>query len=195
MLERAQAVTREEEWTRVEHARFADDLVVLVHAYPRHPWLRTAVERRLLEEFAKLEVAVNEDKSRRVDPTQGECFGFLGFEFRRIRSCPRAMDAAANPATQEADGVAADAQAGVSKPSVPARRRGDCSHQSDTARLGAILCGRPLQPVFLIRDWVQKKIRAHLARTRQRHGFGWKRRIRAWLYGTLGLFSGYRVAH
>jgi RNA-directed DNA polymerase len=29
---------------------------------------------------------VNEDKSRRVDFTQGESFGFLGFEFRRIRS-------------------------------------------------------------------------------------------------------------
>jgi RNA-directed DNA polymerase len=48
--------------------------------------LRTAVERRLREEFAKLQVEVNEDKSRRVDLTQGERFGFLGFEFRRIRS-------------------------------------------------------------------------------------------------------------
>src|SRR6185295_14725061 len=60
------------------------------------------------------------------------------------------MDAAAHAAAQEADGVAADAQARVSKPSVPARRRGDCPHQSDSARLGAVLCGRPLQPVFLV---------------------------------------------
>ena len=28
---------------------------------------------------------VNEDKTRRVDLVQGESFGFLGFEFRRIR--------------------------------------------------------------------------------------------------------------
>src|SRR5712691_5712468 len=60
------------------------------------------------------------------------------------------MDAAADPAKQEADGVAADAQARVSKPSVPARCRGDCPHQSNPARLGALLCGRPLQPVFLV---------------------------------------------
>jgi RNA-directed DNA polymerase len=86
MLERAKAVTRHQQWTSVEYARFADDLVVLVDAHPRHEWLRTAVERRLREEFAKLQVAVNEDKSRRVDLTQGERFGFLGFEFRRIRS-------------------------------------------------------------------------------------------------------------
>ena len=46
-----------------------------------------------------------------------------------------------------------------------------------------------------IRDWVEKKIRAHLARTCQRRGFGWKRWSKAWLYGTLGLFHAYRVAH
>jgi RNA-directed DNA polymerase len=86
MLERAKAVTRHQQWTYVEYARFADDLVVLVDAHPRQRWLRTAVEQRLREELAKLQVEVNEEKSRRVELTQGESFGFLGFEFRRIRS-------------------------------------------------------------------------------------------------------------
>ena len=45
-----------------------------------------------------------------------------------------------------------------------------------------------------IRDWVEKKIRRHLARACQRRGFGWKRWSREWLYGTLGLFSEYRVS-
>src|SRR4029077_16582970 len=80
------STTRDERWTRVEYVRFADDLVVLVDAPPRQRWLRTAVERRLREELATLQVEVNEEKSRRVDLTQGECFGFLGFDFRRIRS-------------------------------------------------------------------------------------------------------------
>ena len=71
---------------RVEYTRFADDLVVLVDAHPRQAWLRKAVEKRLREELAKLQVEVNEEKSRRVDLQQGESFGFLGFEFRRIRS-------------------------------------------------------------------------------------------------------------
>jgi hypothetical protein len=46
-----------------------------------------------------------------------------------------------------------------------------------------------------IRDWVKKKIRRHLARACQRRGFGWKRWSREWLYGTLGLFSEYRVSY
>ena len=46
-----------------------------------------------------------------------------------------------------------------------------------------------------VRDWVEKQIRRHLARACQRRGFGWKRWSRAWLYDTLGLFSGYRVSY
>src|SRR5260370_309547 len=100
MLERAKTVTRVERWTYVEYARFADDLVVLVDGHPRQRRLRAAVERRLREGLATLQV-----------------------------------------------------------------------------------------------EMIEKKIRHHLARARQRHGFGWKRWSKAWLYGTLGLFHAYRVAH
>ena len=44
-----------------------------------------------------------------------------------------------------------------------------------------------------VRSWVEPQIRRHLARACPRRGFGWKRWRREWLYGTLGLFSGYRV--
>src|SRR3954467_6478223 len=86
MLERAKEVTRYKRWAAVEYARFADDLVILVSSHPRQRWLRQAVERRLREEWTKLQVEVNEEKSRRVDLERGESFGFLGFEFRRVRS-------------------------------------------------------------------------------------------------------------
>jgi RNA-directed DNA polymerase len=45
-----------------------------------------AVEMRLREELATLQVAINEEKSRIVDLAQGESFGFLGFDFLRVRS-------------------------------------------------------------------------------------------------------------
>jgi RNA-directed DNA polymerase len=58
-------------------------------------------------------------------------------------------------------------------------------------------CPRPLESVGFsyVRYWVEKKIRRHLARACQRQGFGWKRWSREWLYGTLGLFSEYRVSY
>ena len=86
MLERAKEVTRSGKYTYIEYARFADDLVILIDAYPQHDWLLPAVEKRLREELAALQVQINEEKSRIVDLGRGESFGFLGFEFRRIRS-------------------------------------------------------------------------------------------------------------
>ena len=63
MLERAKAVTRYGKYTSVEYARFADDIVILVDAYPRHDWLVGTVERRLREELARLHVVLNESKN------------------------------------------------------------------------------------------------------------------------------------
>jgi RNA-directed DNA polymerase len=80
MLEKAIATTRQGQYTYVQYARFADDLVILIDSHPRHDWLVKAVERRLREELAKLRVEINEDKSRMVDLAKGGSFTFLGFE-------------------------------------------------------------------------------------------------------------------
>ena len=89
MLERAKEATRNGKYTYVEYARFADDLVVLIDAHPRNAWLLRAVNQRLREELAKLQVEINEEKSRNVELDRGESFGFLGFDFRRLRSIGR----------------------------------------------------------------------------------------------------------
>jgi group II intron reverse transcriptase/maturase len=91
MLERAQEVTRNGKYTYIEYARFADDLVILIDAYKRHDWLLGAVDKRLREELGKLQVEINDEKSRTVDLERGECFGFLGFEFRYLRGLSGAM--------------------------------------------------------------------------------------------------------
>src|ERR1700687_3212413 len=81
MLERAKETTRFGKYTYIEYARFADDLVILIDAHPRHDWLIGAVEKRLREELAELQVQINEEKSRNGDLSQGESFGCAGFDF------------------------------------------------------------------------------------------------------------------
>ena len=76
MLQRAREVTRYGKYTRVEYARCADDLVVLIDAYKRHDWMMGAVNKRLREEVAKLQVEINDEKSRIVDLERGESFAF-----------------------------------------------------------------------------------------------------------------------
>ena len=60
--------------------------MILIDSHPHHAWLLRAVDKRIREEMAKLQVEINEEKSRIVDWAKGESFSFLGFDFRRIRS-------------------------------------------------------------------------------------------------------------
>src|ERR1700693_2182809 len=76
MLEKAIATTRRGQYTNVQYARYADDLVILIDSHRRHDWLLKAVERRLREELVKLRVEINEDKSRMVDLSKEEKFSF-----------------------------------------------------------------------------------------------------------------------
>ena len=86
MLERAKQVTRQGRYTYIEYARWADDLVILVDGFRKWNWLLRAAYKRLLEELEKLDVQVNQEKTRMVDLTRDETFSFLGFDFRRTRT-------------------------------------------------------------------------------------------------------------
>ena len=194
MLERAKEVTRHCGFTVLEYARFADDLVVLVSAHPKQRWLRGAVEKRLREEFAKLDVEVNEEKSRRADLKQGESFGFLGFEFWRVRSRAGRWMPLYRPQTKKRTAL-------LRQLKVVFRRLRSQSIRRVIETINPILrgwvnyfaIGHAGQCFSFIRNWVEQKIRRHLARARMRRGFGWKRWSRTWMYNALGLFDDYRV--
>src|SRR3989475_906314 len=113
ILERAKAVTANGTHTYVEYARYADDLVILVNNDRRQDWLVEAVARRLREELAKLDVRLNEEKSRVVDLSRGESCGFLGFDFRRIRSLRGRWREQYTPPRQERAPVRAGREEGV----------------------------------------------------------------------------------
>jgi RNA-directed DNA polymerase len=196
MLERAKAVTRRERRTAVEYARFADDLVILVDSGPRQQWLRQAVEKRLREEFAKLQVEVNEEKSRIVELERGGSFGFLGFEFRRVRSRRGRWMPLLLP-----KGKKRTALLGKLKEIFRGFRSqpvGEVIQKINPILRGWVkyfAIGHSSRCFSFIRNWVETKIRRHLARACQRRGFGWKRWSREWICGTLGLFSEYRVSY
>ena len=187
MLERAKEVTRSAGYTVLEYARYADDLVVLVSAHPAQCWLRGAVEKRLREEFAKLDVEVNEEKSRRVDLKRGESFGFLGFEFRRVRSRAGRWMPLCRPQTNKRTAL-------LRRLKVVFRRLRSQPVSWVIASINPVLrgwvnyfaMGHASRCFSFVRNWVEEKIRRHLARARMRQGFGWKRWSRRWFYDALG---------
>ena len=148
------------------------------------------------EELAKLLVEVNEEKSRKVDLQRGESFGFLGFEFRRVRSCRGRWMPLLLP-----KGKKRTALLGKLKEIFRSSRSQPVAEVIE--KINPILrgwvqyfaIGHSSRCFSYIQNWVEMKIRRHLARACQRRGFGWKRWSREWLYSTLGLFSEYRVSY
>jgi RNA-directed DNA polymerase len=195
MLEKAIATTRRGKYPNVQYARFADDLVVLIDSQPRHDWLIGAVEKRLREEMTKLRVEINEEKSRKVDLAKGGSFGFLGFEYRRVRSRKRKWRAQYVPKLKKRTALLQKIKEIFQRyVSQPVGRVIELINPILRGWVHYFAVGDSSRCFSYIKLWVEKKIRRHLMRARKRTGFGWKRWNKQWLYNTLGLFDEYRVA-
>src|SRR5262252_4045958 len=194
MLERAKEATRYGKYTGIEYARFADDLVILIDAHPRHDWLLPAVEKRLREELAALQVEVNEEKSRIADLSRGESFGYLGFDFRRIRSERGVWRANVTPKLKKRTALLRKLKEIFRRyRSQPIDRVIQLINPILRGWVNYFAVGNSGECFSFIQDWVEKKVRRHMMKARKRKGFGWTRWSRQWLYETLKLFNGYRV--
>jgi len=196
MLEKAIETTRYGKYTSVQYARFADDMVILIDAHPRHDWVVRGVERRLREELAKLRVEINEDKSRMVDLKKEESFSFLGFEFRRIRSRKGVWRPNYAPKQKKRKALIAKLREIFrSKVSQPVGEVVEAINPILRGWVNYFRVGHSSGCFSMIKDWVEKKIRRHLMRARNRRGYGWKRWSKEWLYGRLGVFNDYQVRY
>ena len=194
MLERAKDKTRDGRFTRVEYARYADDLVILVDFHPRHDWLFRKLDQRVREELTKLQVAVNEEKSRNVDLMKGESFGFLGFEFGLIRRRDGRWRPHLTPKTKKRTEL-------LRKLKLHFRSLRSQPAEAVITQINPILrgwtnyfrIGDSSRCFSYVREWVERKMRRQLARNSKRGGFGWKRWSTSWLYQQLGLFNDYKL--
>lgn len=194
MLERGQEMTRRGAYTYLEYARFADDLVILVDAYRRHDWLLKAVNQRLREELAKLQIDINEDKSRFVNLAKGQSFGFLGFEFRCIRSLQGKWRPYYPPKLKQRSALLRNLKDIFRRfNSQPVNRVVQLINPIVRGWVNYFAIGDSSRCFSFVKDWVEKKVRRHLMRAQNRQGFGWNRWSRRWLYDELGLFNDYRV--
>ncbi len=194
MLERAVDTTRRGKSTNVQYARFADDLVILVDAERRSDWLVKAIDRRLREEFAKLRVEINEDKSRMVDLKKGESFTFLGFEYRRVLSLQRKWRPYYAPKLKKRIAL-------FERLREIFRKHVSWPVETVIAKINPVLrgwvnyfrVGHSSICFGVVKRWVEEKVRRHLMRARGRKGFGWTRWSSEWLYDRLGLFNNYQL--
>ena len=174
----------------------ATHLVVLVSSRSDCDWLFGAVEKRLREELAKLQVEVNEEKSRKIDLAKDEIFGFLGFDFRRVLSHKGAWRPNLTPKMKKRTALLAKLKEIFRRfISQPAGRVVELINPILRGWVRYFAIGNSSRCFSYVRQWVEKKMRRHLKRAKNRRGFGWKKWSSQWLYDTLGLFNEYRVRY
>jgi RNA-directed DNA polymerase len=194
MLEKAITTTRCGKYTYVQYARFADDMVILIDSHPRHDWLARAVEQRLRQELAKLKVEINEEKSKIVDLAKGGSFTFLGFEYRRTLGRNRKWRPYYAPKLKKRTALLAKLKEIFRQNiSQPMERVIEQINPILRGWVNYFAVGDSSECFSFVRDWVEKKVRGHLMRARERSGLGWKRWSRKWLYEKLGLYNDYRL--
>ena len=196
MLEKAKTVTKDGRGRHIEYARFADDQVVLVDGHPKWQWLVEMAYKRLLEEFGKLGVRVNEQKSRIVDLWRQESFGFVGFDFRLGRNRKGKLIVTNTPRLKSRTKL-------LQKLKGIFRRYKSQPIGTVIFLINPILrgwvnyfrVGNSAKCFSYLKNWVERKVRRHLQRARQKTGFGWKRWSRDFIYKQLKLYSDYRIRY
>jgi len=151
---------------------------------------------RLLEELEKLDVRVNQEKTKVVHLENGETFSFLGFNFRRGKTRRGKWGVRITPTMKARTALL--------------RKLKEVFHRYDSQPVGRVIylinpilrgwvnyfrVGHSSRCLCYVKDWVEKKVRRHLMRARKLRGFGWDRWSRDWFYENLGLYRDYEVRY
>jgi len=196
MLEKAKEVTRTGKYIHLEYARFADDLVVLVDGFKKWRWLTRAVMTRLRQEFQKLGVELNTEKTKVVDLSAGGMFSFLGFHFRRAITRNGKVGVLFMPTMKARKSLTQKLKVIFRRfQSQPISRVISIINPILRGWVNYFRVGMSSRCFGYVKDWVEKKVRRHLMKARGYRGFGWDRWSRSWLYKELGLFRDYYVQY
>jgi len=195
MLEKAKETTREGKYTHLEYARFADDVVILVDGHHKWDWLWAGINMRLREELNKLQVHVNEEKTKQLDLVKGDSFGFLGFDFRRLKTKTGKWRVNYQPKMQARVKVM-DKIRDVFKrhESQPLTRVRDLINPILRGWVQYFRIGHSSKAFGYVKDWLTKRIRRHLMRAKGKQGFGWKQWSTKGLYAKYNIYSNFKVS-
>ena len=191
--------TAQGSYEAVNYHRFADDIVITVDGHhSKRGWAERALQR-LQEQLAPLGVELNEEKTKVVNLLQGETFGFLGFDLRRVRKSNKSKGGyfiRMTPKQKARKAVKAKVRETI-------RRGGATPAKMLISQINAILTGwvnyfrvgHSSRAFSEVRDYVEMKVRTLLTRRKRRRksSVGWRRWSNEYLYGVLGLYWDWTV--
>jgi RNA-directed DNA polymerase len=197
MLERAKEWSKERDgFYHVEYVRWADDLVILVDGYEKWRWLEQAIQKRLRQELLKIKVELNEEKTKTVDLREGKTFSFLGFDFRRVKTKQGKIGIQKTPRMKARTTILRKLKEILRRHiSQPVDRVIYLINPVIRGWVNYFRIGNSSRCFGYVRDWIEKKIRRHLMKSRRWKGFGWERWSRRQLYEEMGLYKDYQIRY
>jgi len=196
MMEKAREVTRRKGYDNLDFIRSADDMVILVHGHPNEDWLVEKVQKRLKEELDKLQVQMNEEKTKVVNLKEGEYFSFLGFDIRLNRNREGKTYVSKTPRAKKrieiGRRVKAVLKANWNKP----MKEVICSvNEVIRGWVNYFRIGNSNSTFNKVRDYIERKVRKFVMRRKKLKGFGWKKWSREDIYEKWGLYNDYRIQY
>jgi len=184
--------TAEGPYEAVNYHRFADDIVITVSGHSsKRGWAERALQR-LQEQLAPLGVELNKEKTKVVNTLNGEAFGFLGFDLRRVRKSQKdGHYLHMTPKKKARKAVKAKIRDII-------RRGGATPIQMLVTQLNAVVAGwvqyfrvgNSSRAFSEVHNYLEMKVRTLLTRRKRRHktSIGWRRWSNEYLYNVLGLY-------
>jgi group II intron reverse transcriptase/maturase len=172
----------------IQMVRYADDLVLLTDGDAN--WALA----RLREILDRLELELNEEKSRVVD-AEKETLDFLGFTFRRVWNRSRTKRVTLYSPSKKAQQRLRSKVKKVLRANIPVSVTEQIRRTNWLVRgwVNYFRVGNSGAALMNIRQYVEMRLRHVLQRRRHRSGYGWKRYDYVYLYRRLGLYDDYRV--
>jgi group II intron reverse transcriptase/maturase len=172
----------------VQLVRYADDLVLLTDKDAN--WAMG----RLREILERLELELNEEKSRVVD-AEKETFDFLGFTYRRVWNRERTKRVTLYHPSKKSQKRIREKVKRVLNPNVPVSTSELIVQVNVLIRgwVNYFRVGNSSKVFYSTRWYVEMKLRRVLQRRAGRYGLGWNRYDYNYLYRKLGLYNDYRV--
>jgi group II intron reverse transcriptase/maturase len=172
----------------VQLVRYADDLVLMTNKDAL--WAMAQLGAIL----ARLELQLNTEKSRVVD-AEKETFDFLGFTYRRAWNRPRTKRVSIFYPSPKAQSRFRERVRAIVTAKAPVPLSEMIRRVNPFLRgwVNYFRVGNSSEAFHDLRWYVEEKVRRVLQRRAHRHGYGWKRYDRDYLYQRLGLFGDYQV--
>ncbi|BDU49475.1 group II intron maturase-specific domain-containing protein [Haliovirga abyssi] len=196
--EKAKEVTKQKgKYYELDYARFADDLVVTVSSHSSMRRLLSKVIERLKEEFEKIEVTINKEKSRVVDLKKGGVINFLGFTMKRRRNKSGKWGILTIPQSKKRKGLLEKIKELIRRHRTLGIFQILVNELNTTLRgwVNYFSIGNSSKCFSYVRNYVEKKLRRYLMKQRGKKGYGWKKWSNDWLYNEIGLFDNYKVKY